>query len=1122
LKGEFKLGNKLKFDIPQNADVIPTNMGRDNGKKDWGMKEALRELIGNAYSKPNRRLEWKDGLAIISDDGPGMKRKHFILGNSSHRDSDTELGVHGEGTKMALNTACRENRAILIETKGFCATARFEFNDGFDDEVMTFHFWPNKKKSGTKIMVEATKKEFDQAMDMFLEFADLKELEKGIYSPGGWFYIMDLRTSKINTLFSYNECRKDAKKFLNRDRNYTDINWVHNSIENCLADTKSESVILGYLTGYKENSTALEYSVSFTPRHKDKWEKVIKKHFAKAVLSSGPENDLPAKCAGYEILRELPGNLRLIMKRLGIPESNTVARKYQGGKGIINDNKIIYPISGGYCRHKTVTDAICELLSNAISASSDVVAEVKNGDIGRIVDKGEGFKKKHLIIGEGKADDTSIGMFHEGLKVAALVFAREKRNFICKTAGFEFTATLEKDTEFDAEILVFHLKKNKKAKGTEITFKCSSKEMTAAKKRYLMFNQDLQKVATDVYLPGGQQFVLGVFVQQKTALFSYNLNDKYTVIGRDRNALDMAKFEYQVKNMLTNTTSEAVIKRYLQCWKKEKNAFEYGVSFRPKYLSKWKEIAAEILDEAVISTSVEADVKAKYAGHTVIRNAPGYFTDVLRAIGVKTSDEVAKEYKGGIENKNKIYFPLTAEYCRYYEVKDAIPEAISNALDTKTKCSITWNDGLARISDQGSGLKKKDLLFGGPQKENDQIGMFNEGLKIMSLVMARAKREMKVDTVGWSFTAELEKDPEFGVDVLTLTLSPNKRRKGTVVSFKCSKKELNEAKNKFRYFNKNFKEVDKRILEPGRTLFVNGVKICQIPTLFSYDIRKRERLMSRDRKSYNTEDAKPDIEKILCKTTSQKVIKKVMESFFSEAYYMEHDLKLSKVTDNPETKELWKNTMKSVFGKKTCLSSGNPTRDVLAQDKGYKVLTNMASNIAMLLYKLGMPYSSQVITLPKDAKIVKKRLNKKTLAEDEKWVMKKGLNAYAKKYGKQWLNKVEIVEEFNEEEVGNGTIGFYFGGTDKVYVLRAVLSWYKSSRHKNLAKFLGTLCHEHIHRTSGAPDCTRHFENALTEAIGELMADLYCPEKRETSKPNKKQSRKSTNSEITLFDLNAS
>lgn len=416
-----------------------------------------------------------------------------------------------------------------------------------------------------------------------------------------------------------------------------------------------------------------------------------------------------------KVLRNITPQLSsLLTSTLSIQKSSIVAQNYDK-TGLVQKEKIVYPISAEYCSSWTIRDAIREFIANAIDTGSEMRVEWKDG-FGRIVDSGSGIHKKHFIFGvsEGKGL-SNIGQFGEGLKVASLVLARYKRKVEIQTVGYTYSAGIEKNDEFDTNLFTVFFKKNNRTKGTIISFECSENELEEAKKLFCVFRSGKAKTVStsrlDVFIDEPSKvYINGLFTSKHNTIFGYNIKDKSLVNSRDRNGIDTSRFIGPVVDMLSTTTDESIVEGYLKAWQKEPYAIEYQQGFTIRNKEVWEKIVKKEFKKCCIASSYndQANFVAKQADYTILRNVPAFVSKILSDFKVPSADAIAKKYENsGILIGEKLVYPISANYCLGWSIKDAIRELISNALDTKAKVHIGYNDGYAIISDKGEGIAKK-------------------------------------------------------------------------------------------------------------------------------------------------------------------------------------------------------------------------------------------------------------------------------------------------------------------------------------------------------------------------------------------------------------------------------
>lgn len=197
-------------------EVLTYPISLKYGHKDWNVVSALREFLSNMLDTQRDYDVKHDGtFAYIEDQGDGLPKKSFILGESTRDDS--QIGQFGEGLKLGFITLLRENRKIEVSTVGFDILVEAVQSETYDSTVMQLTFSPNKRKVGTWFKVQCTAKELEEASSLFLKLREPQRIDAGIYLPGGSIYVLGLRTAKMpNMLFSYNI---EDKTMTNRDRN---------------------------------------------------------------------------------------------------------------------------------------------------------------------------------------------------------------------------------------------------------------------------------------------------------------------------------------------------------------------------------------------------------------------------------------------------------------------------------------------------------------------------------------------------------------------------------------------------------------------------------------------------------------------------------------------------------------------------------------------------------------------------------------------------------------------------------------------------------------------------------------------------------------------------------------
>jgi len=182
---------------------------------------------------------------------------------------------------------------------------------------------------------------------------------------------------------------------------------------------------------------------------------------------------------------------------------------------------IKYPISMNYRKEWGEWEAIREIGQNALDSGCKVEMYYnKETKTFTIRDYGEGFKPKHLLIGESEKDGVeTIGKFGEGLKFALLVLMRNKstvfiesrdRNYFLKEAKIFDIPIMDIEYQYSASPI----------QGTKITIHNISKDYS----NYFL-SLDREECFKERHIEENYNlYIKGIFVKTlENALFGYNL-----------------------------------------------------------------------------------------------------------------------------------------------------------------------------------------------------------------------------------------------------------------------------------------------------------------------------------------------------------------------------------------------------------------------------------------------------------------------------------------------------------------------------------------------------------------------------------------------------------------------
>lgn len=241
---------------------------------------------------------------------------------------------------------------------------------------------------------------------------------------------------------------------------------------------------------------------------------------------------------------------------------------------------LAYPISPDYVKSWTAVRGLCELIANALDEDHEAHVGWADGVLS-ITDEGPGIPEEGLILGYSTKTATQIGQFGEGKKLACLVLARSADigAVRCETVGYGFTPAVERRrllgglipsrSAQGAEVLVYHLYRNDRARGTVFTVACPQKLAREAIGRFRALTEPGYRPPT---APGGcvltgdpgRVWIGGVLVSTMPgfhASYDLPLQDK-ALQNRDRTVIEAGALHDAVAAILAASEDQHIIDRF--------------------------------------------------------------------------------------------------------------------------------------------------------------------------------------------------------------------------------------------------------------------------------------------------------------------------------------------------------------------------------------------------------------------------------------------------------------------------------------------------------------------------------------------------------------------------------
>lgn len=103
----------------------------------WGLTEAIREILQNAIDNGNYNVSITSNGIEITNYNTTIPSSSLVLGNSSKRDDKNAVGQYGEGYKLALLVLLRNGYHVEVHNGIELWEPKFIYSDSFGCEVLS-------------------------------------------------------------------------------------------------------------------------------------------------------------------------------------------------------------------------------------------------------------------------------------------------------------------------------------------------------------------------------------------------------------------------------------------------------------------------------------------------------------------------------------------------------------------------------------------------------------------------------------------------------------------------------------------------------------------------------------------------------------------------------------------------------------------------------------------------------------------------------------------------------------------------------------------------------------------------------------------------------------------------
>ncbi|MNO50334.1 hypothetical protein D3C76_407060 [compost metagenome] len=301
------------------------------------------------------------------------------------------------------------------------------------------------------------------------------------------------------------------------------------------------------------------------------------------------------------------------------------------------------PLSPSYVESWGIPQAIRELLQNAIDSEAPFEFAFK-GDTFYVTSRDVILPINTLILGNStKAqDDSKIGKFGEGYKLALLVLAREGLPVTIRNGRSDWTPQFRHSQNYGGEVLCIDIAEVERD-GRDLEFvigNLSHADTTAIYESCLLMQPDVEAVAETklgriLADHAGRLYVGGLFVCETDLDYGYDFKPEFLTLERDRQTVDHWDLKSQVKEMWFETKRFDEIAEMMSKNVPDLEYAEYGCPELVKEACYRHFVANH--EGKVITNSHEETQRAVAKGMTVVQSRGGYYFGVSQSASYKNS-----------------------------------------------------------------------------------------------------------------------------------------------------------------------------------------------------------------------------------------------------------------------------------------------------------------------------------------------------------------------------------------------------------------------------------------------------------------------------------------------------
>lgn len=315
------------------------------------------------------------------------------------------------------------------------------------------------------------------------------------------------------------------------------------------------------------------------------------------------------------------------------------------------------PLTRNYVAGWKMHHAVRELIQNALDSESPFEWSIRDGVL-EIRSRYTTLDSKSLLLGTTtkSENESAIGSFGEGYKIALLVLLREGYDVLVLNGNYLWTPEFRHSKKFDSELLCIVERHNSAKNSSGLTFRVKLKEEGDEDLIRLCCLQMQDNIGEIIEVPQGRilvdrkgaLYVGSLFICETGLDYSYDIHPKHIRLERDRQTVSNWNLKLVTKDMWFAADR---IPQVVKLIEKNSPDMEYAQIGTPSVIAEacYRHFRAENPGAVIARTQEELDklvaagmtrviIAGGGAHYSVVKNSKGYRSQAV--VKIKTPREI--------------------------------------------------------------------------------------------------------------------------------------------------------------------------------------------------------------------------------------------------------------------------------------------------------------------------------------------------------------------------------------------------------------------------------------------------------------------------------------------------